>query len=517
VKTQFNRKYILAIIILGASCALILGIALLLPGFIERKIHAIISEQNINAGSVHVELFSRSVELNNLEWESQQDSQKLHIHSFKINTLNIRGINLYELLAKKNIRINEIVLDSGKIKYNTKKTSQQQHDVLSLKYKELTCAFISLIHIETEIISDTVEMLTTIFHLNITDLGVKMDSTNSKIYTMQQMDGFAENINFNRNEGMYGSSIKKIAFNTAKQEITIDSILLIPNFSKFKFARYIGKQAGRLSISVPKLIFEGVAFEYFQDSIIDITKIRIPAFDLHSFKDKRMPYLNTEIIPLPMEVFIDLPWQIKIDSILIGNSLITIEEFPEKGDELTLVTFTNVNAAFTGLNNRITKDDRPYALLHATGNLMGSANINALFRFPLDGSPTYSAAGKVSNFSLAELNPVFVPIASIRIESGFLNTLKFDFDYNEFNSKGTLDIDYEDLRLVVLNKRNAQNNQVKTFIINLLVKKNRDQSGQSAKTVGEIDIERDRSRYIFNVWWKSVLDGLQYIMKGGTS
>ena len=503
------------IVILGGSWILLLVIALLLPGYIEEKIQEKINEQNIKVSSVEVNLISGSVEIKKLEWEIFEDTLKSPFHSFKINTLNIQGINLYELLVNNKILIKEIVLDSGKIKYNTKLT-RNKLEIFPKKYSELKCTSIALNHIETKIMTDTVEALSTLLHLNITDASVKVDSTNTIHYSIKQSDGFAESINFSRNEGMYGSTIKKISFNTALEEITIDSILLIPNFSKFKFARYLGEQTSRLNISFPKLIIEGVAFKNLLDSVLIIRKIRIPSFDLYSFKDKRLPFLNTENVPLPMESFLGLPWKVKIDSILIANSRITIEEYPEKGDELTLVTFTGVNALFTGLNNRISKDDLPTALLQANGNLMGSARINAVFQFPLDGSPTYTAKGEILKFSLTELNPVFVPIANIRIESGFLNSLSFDFAYTDLRSKGTLDIDYENLRLLVLNKGDMQTHKLKTLLINLVLKKNRDQSGLNAKAVGVIDIERDRNRYIFNVWWKSVLDGLLSCMAWGS-
>ena len=215
-----------------------------------------------------------------------------------------------------------------------------------------------------------------------------------------------------------------------------------------------------------------------------------------------------------MESFLNLSWKVKIDSILIGSSRITIEEFPKDGDEETLITFLDVNASLTGLNNRITKNENHYALLKATGLLMGSAKTHAEFQLPLDSKSAYTAKGKVSKFHLAELNPVFIPVANIRIESGYLNSLTFNFRYTEFNSKGELDIDYENLKLLSLNKNNSRTHELKTLFISFFIKKNRDQSGKHAKAVGIIDIERDRKRFIFNIWWRSILDGLRSTMLG---
>ncbi|HEY0769513.1 MAG TPA: hypothetical protein VGD31_04205, partial [Sphingobacteriaceae bacterium] len=50
----------------------------------------------------------------------------------------------------------------------------------------------------------------------------------------------------------------------------------------------------------------------------------------------------------------------------------------------------------------------------------------------------------------------------------------------------------------------------KTFIINaFLVKKNLDETVPAEKRSGTIHFERDRSRSIFNFWWKSVFTGVK--------
>jgi len=259
-------------------------------------------------------------------------------------------------------------------------------------------------------------------------------------------------------------------------------------------------------------LVEGVQFDSLRDSTFIASKILIESFDLFSFKDKRIPFLRNYTIPLPMESFLDFTWKIRIDSIVTTNSRITIEEFPEKGDELTRITFNEVNASLMHLHNRPTKTTSSFAQMEASAVLMGTGKVEASFTFPLDGESLYTAKGNFSKFDLVKPNPVFIPIANIRIESGMLNSLTFDFAYSETESKGKLDIDYEDLRLLGLNKNNPKTHDLKTFFINLVVKNNRDQSGRHAKVVGFIDIERDRKRLIFHVWWRSILDGLKSIL-----
>jgi hypothetical protein len=514
MKFRGSRILFIWVIILSGSVLLVLVGSLSLSRYLEREIHEAINLQNGKVSSIQVKLWKRSLRINNLEWSSVPDSLNSSPHNFRCQTVLVKGISVYQLLANKTIRVNEIVLDSGKLRYNN--SIKKIHQAYTSAYKVFECNTISLKTIEMHVMADTLVSFSALLTLRINDATVTLDSMNDVSYSAKNSFGNVRNINFSRHEGMYGGSIKKLFFNTREQKIIIDSVLLIPNFSKYSFAQFLGEQAGRLNISIPKLTLEGVAFDSLADSTFIASKISIESFDLFSFKDKRVPFLRDYTIPLPMEIFTNLSWKVKVDSILVTNSRITIEEYPAKGDERTSITFNDMNASFTGLNNRINENEHPYAQLNVNALLMNAGKIDAVFQFPLDATSPYTAEGNISRFSLAELNPVFIPIANIRIESGQLNSLTFDFKYTDRESKGKLDIDYENLRLLGLNKNNAETNNIKTFFINVLIKKNRDQSGVNAKAVGIINIERDRRRLIFHVWWRSILDGLHSSLVGQT-
>ena len=192
-----------------------------------------------------------------------------------------------------------------------------------------------------------------------------------------------------------------------------------------------------------------------------------------------------------------------------------IEELPEEGSESGVITFDKVNATLTGLNNRVKENDPAFALLDVTALLMGTGIIKVLFQLPLDGSLIYNAKGSISKMPFTKLNHVLTTMAKVRVNSGYLNNLTFNFNYTEFTSKGNLDIDYHDLQLTGLDKNKKSTNEIKTFIINAFVNNSKTQSGlATSKKTGVINIERDRKRYIFNVWLKSILDGLKSSILG---
>jgi hypothetical protein len=259
----------------------------------------------------------------------------------------------------------------------------------------------------------------------------------------------------------------------------------------------------------------GIDFNKLADTTWVASKIEIQSFDLYFFKDKRFSLLANDHKPLPMVAFLNLPYSIKVDSILIHQSHIIYEEFPKAAVEPGAISFDNINATLTNFNNRIEKNDPSFATMQTSALLMNSGLIQATFQFPLDGSPTYHAKGSVSKMSFDQLNPILKSVADVRVETGYLNMLTFHFNYTDYVSKGLLQVDYEDLHVTILDKNKETTNQVKTLVANVFVKSNVDQTHTPVRRSAVIDIERDRTKSIFNVWSKSVLDGLKRSMLGG--
>jgi hypothetical protein len=199
--------------------------------------------------------------------------------------------------------------------------------------------------------------------------------------------------------------------------------------------------------------------------------------------------------------------------LLIKDSRVTIEEIAETETKSGIVTFEHINASSARFSNRNSKKDPPYTVLYAKALMMGSGLISAAFSFPLNGSSVYYTKGSISEMPFEKLNPLLGNLVRFRFESGTLNNLKFDFQYNDLSSSGTMEIDYVDVKLTGLNKDHDKND-IKTLLVNTIVKNDKSKSLPIQKRTGAINAERDRRRYIFNIWWKSILSGLKSTVLG---
>ena len=118
------------------------------------------------------------------------------------------------------------------------------------------------------------------------------------------------------------------------------------------------------------------------------------------------------------------------------------------------------------------------------------------------------SATAISEMPFAELNQALINAAELRIESGYLNRLAFNFNYTDFSSVGKIEINYKDLKLIGL-KKDKGINGLKTLLLNVFIKNDKTRLLPKAERTGTINIERDRKKFIFNFWWKSILDGLK--------
>jgi len=513
MKSDRNRKLVIASVWLVGVVGLLLVGGVFLTNYLQRKISDGLTKQNGKASSINVSLLTRSIRVNNLEWKSANDITSKKHHEIRVKSISLNRANIYQLLRNKSVHFQELILDSGYLNFdNSKDTISKSRS--SLAYDEFLIKNIQLNNIELHITSDSIERASAQVNGLLTDFKVKLDS--STIYSAKAGELLIEKIQVSRFSGMYGGSVSRLLISTINESVQIDSILLIPNYDKYEFAHKIGEQTARLNLSVPQVIIKGLQFEKLFEKSIIATQLEIHSFDLYSFKDKRLPFLRKKPIPLPMASFLELPWLISLDTTLITNSHISIEEFPEAGITTGIITFENVNATLTLLTNRLKNNENPYATLHATGTIMGTGKINADFQLPLDGKSQYKAKGSVSQVSFNEFNSMLKTV-DLRSEGGQLNYLTFDFNYNDERSQGNLEIDYEDLRISVLNKNKSSTNTVKTILINAIVRSNKNQAKAPIKRMGVIDTERNRQKFLFNFWWISILDGLKSAMTGNTS
>lgn len=500
----------IVVLILGA---IIISASYIVGSRLEETVKQKLLAVGFHTKSVSISFLKRSIELERVYY-APPDTTIKNAHTLFIQKINVSGVHIYSLLKKQEIIIDHLVVDSGSIRYNKnyKIPTGSPNNSPDKKINGVQVKHFFISNIDASLWADTlIESSATLkdFELNDFNLSFKQDTT----YSIGKLKAKLENIEQSKKGGLHAIAISKLYYNSKDEQLEVDSLRIIPNYNKGEFARIARIQKTRLDITLPKIIFEGVKQDrFFSDSTLEVTRISIPEPIIHAYRDKRYPFVRDWIMPLPIEGIRRLPFTLKVDSILIYHANIAYEEYSEKGLEATgTITFNTLDASFAGLNTENNQPDKKaFCTLVADCKVMNNGVLHATFKFPLNDAVNYEAYGSVRNMDLKSLNPALGNLARIEISEGTLNELHFNFSYNDAVSTGEVLINYSNLKLGALKKEKVHEvNKLLSTAINAIVKSDKDKSVDKSERTGAIDIERDKKRFVFQLWWKSVLDGLQ--------
>jgi hypothetical protein len=505
------RKWVIIFFSLTA-CILFLGLGVL-THYIGQQIEKRLQLLGCNVGAVNVNIFSRTVTLSAFDLTPAPDSADQIPVKAQIKNIAIKNVSLYDILANKELIVKEVLVEDGTVQLNRKKKKQDiRRQTRETTVKKISVGRVIINNINMAIGADSLPLYSGILNLKLFDVQ-SSDTTridNLKAYSIRDIEATLHHLLLNSANGFYQIRIGTVFFASSEEKLRVDSLTLIPKYPKYKFSRVAGKQIDRVNSFIPSIEITGLKYDHLRDSVFMTSKIEIISPEVYSFRDKRMTFKETKNKPLPIAALRRFNMDVEIDTIKITDAKITYEEFPPDGFKSGKVVFEDLQAVMVNVSNKVYENKPRYATLDASAKIMGKGLIQAAFQLPLDEDKPYHAKGKINQLALHHLNPALENLAFIRIESGRLNNLDFDFTYNDRSSKGALTINYQDLKLTGLKKeRSPDESDFKTFLINTIVKNDKDKDVPLEKRTGAIEFERDRKRQIFNFWWKSLLSGIK--------
>jgi hypothetical protein len=523
-RSRLTRWVLLPVLILSI---LLVVAGVVLSHVLKAKVIAALEEKNGSLDDLDLNLFQRAVTVQGATWTAA-DTIKIPNH-IGVKRIRVSGIHVLAWLIHKKIIVDRIELADGEATYSVGKkvkkdsvnrsgspAAHQDTANASLPFKTIAVREVVLKNIKANIHIDSVQTLSGVVNFSIQE--VQLDSTLAqKIMSALKVKSFqADFTSVQLSSKLYTTKISSVHLNSASGKLQLDSISLTPNYGRYAFARKVGKQTDRFTLRIPKIALEGLTFNPLNDSTV-ISSIHIASARLHVFRDKRFPFIKHHNVPLPVAMIRKFPFALQVDSVKITDAKIVYEEFPEKGFHTGQVEFDNLNATLAHLNNR-DSSAKGQATLVASAKLMGKGLITSTFTLPYGKQQSYRAEGHIRNLPLPALNRAVENMAFVNIESGKLNDLSFNFHYDDVQSRGSILVDYENLKINGFTKeKHSHASEFKTWLINLFIKNDKDKTMSKAKRSGIIEFDRDRRKAIFNLWWKSLLSGLKSSVLDGSA
>lgn len=340
-----------------------------------------------------------------------------------------------------------------------------------------------------------------------------LDISSSTILNLQDLAAANRAFQVKDFTGHYADSVSSLvwsnaAFNRHSNIFSMDSFSLRPLLSRDSFiarqsfqADYTTLRSGRISIGPLDID------RYIKDKTLNTRSVTVDDLFFYDYKDKRLPFNPGLVKPLAVNMLKNIPQKMNIDTIHFTNANVEYTEVNEKTKKAGTVPITRMDVKlFTVKNYNIKPTDS--LGIHATGYLMDTAWV----RLRVKESYTDSLGGflmtvlmKPADFRV--LNPVLIPLASAKIESGYLDTLTMRAIGREYLSWGEMQMYYHDLKVRILKnsddkKKNFINGLI-SFLANTFIIKN----NNSSRT-GHVFFIRNRERSAINYLIKIALSGM---------
>jgi hypothetical protein len=290
--------------------------------------------------------------------------------------------------------------------------------------------------------------------------------------------------------------------------MVIDSFRYAPAQPRDSFKAHATYQSDYMSTDVSGVVINNIDLQALeQDTIFKARSVVVDGGQLHIFRDKGKPLPTLPVRPLPVQVLAALPAKVAVDTVAIQNAAVAYTERNGKTGEEGTITLNRIDAQLFPVSN-INTGRRDSLSLRAEGYLMDHAWMRLRVQESFtDSLGTFAMSVRMKPADLSVLNPALMPLVSVKLLSGTLDTVTMRATGNEYMALGEMKMFYKDLKVQFL-KRGSETKKslltgLVTFAANNFVLKR-----HNTRRTGTVYFPRNRERSIFNFWIKMALSGV---------
>ena len=315
---------------------------------------------------------------------------------------------------------------------------------------------------------------------------------------------------------LYTLSGKKLVVNAKNRSVDLEKLYIKSIYSKKEYQQHIPAEKDWFSGEVSSVKIKGFNLDALYSSLsFYANSLSLDNLDLHVYRDKSLPD-NTKFKPLPQQFLKELPFNLRIDSLLSTNMEITYEQVGHvKNEELpgkaTLDQMKVWGNNITNAKEYIRKN--PVMSLNMDAMLFRTNRLKANYNFYLnDYKNKFTLKGDMEECSATTFSPLMESMMLIKVSSGYINDFKFDFTANDDQLTGKVNIAYKNMEVEVLNNNDPDKSSgFLSFVSNSLVKKDNLRSERNFK-IGDVTVERPHNKSFINYSLRGLKDGIMYTM-----
>lgn len=435
----------------------------------------------------------------------------------QMSSIFVDDISYWDYLFNKNIKIKKIRIDNPKITCRYNKLVDYKNyitpkvkginKIIRLQSLNIFNGEVSIFDFESDSLLLSVDGL----DVELKDISVDREIKRQKNpFTFSNYDLAFNNFYYQLNEF---ENLK-----VGKSKISVDSLNfsnlnLYTKYSKRNLSRIISVERDHLNLLIDDVIFYKEELGYKQDSIFFFKSSKVvllnPKFTI--YRDKLITE-DVSIKSMYNSMLRNLNLELTLNEVFLKNATINYSERVNLESKAGEITFTNMNATIQNLGNTFLSSEKTNIDIAAI--FMKSTPIKVNWYFDVNNlNDQFVFKAEVGRLPAQDMNPFSEPNLKVKFEGELVKTY-FTIDGNFQGSSVDLRTNYDDFRVLILDKDGKEKNKLLSAIANLFIKKDTDKQLDGFREGTNTHVERDKTRSVFNFIWLNARAGLLSAMTG---
>lgn len=486
-------------------------------------------QYSLTIKSMGISILRGSIEFSGLTIKPVNVSESDAAYTVTSSGIKFTGLNILRFIGGKRIVVNGIEVDdpslivvqgtSGMKEHPDTTAAFSMYNLIKGFAKSVTVKKLEVANSNVKLFSNRLDSIPSLnsndnyFKIVNLYVGPSTDKI-SGLFTADSISLVMNRFDYTTDDSLYTFHVKRMEASYGDSTLSIDSIKVIPNYSKRRFAEIAGKQTDRFNVTAANLFFRKIDLRrFFEHHDVICPSMDIKAFYMVAFRDRndKREYNIPESV---QRLLHDAPVYLRIDTIVVTKSFIAYEEIAPGKKEAGRLTFNDISANFTGLTNDsmlISMDRNLY--FNARCNLMDKGKLVASYIFPLKAKKmVFECKGFLTEMPMPALNGMLGPSAGIVLNQGVIDTMDFKFSAGEESSKGTMKLIYHDLKLELPDQGNKNakfKDKISIFVANTFIIKESNPQNDKAPRIADMYYERNKQRFLFHYTWQTIFSGIK--------
>lgn len=516
-----KRQKIVIISLVSLVVLVVIGIVIA-QNIATTKIEKFLSESlpeqiKLDYTELDVSVLSGSLQLTNPKLTIYGKTTDSIILVNDMSSIQISNIGYWDYLVNNKISIESIQINEPKINYNHNKhvDSKQYKSSKSKRIEQdvyvddfiITKGSVSMFNVE----NDSLMMELKSFDFDLRDIHFDKETAKQKIpITFTDYDFNFNGLFYQINE--YDNlEIAQSKLSMGKSEF--DELKLYTKYTKQELSRIISVERDHVDLKIRKITINNQEYGVYKDSIVYFKspKIEIDTPIFKIYRDKLVADDMT-IKALYSKMLRDLKLDLSLSEVLLKNAAINYSEKVKVESTAGEILFSNVNATIKNLGNTYSSSDKTTIDLDAI--FMKTTPIKVNWYFDVQNvNDQFVFKADMGRLPAKDLNPFTEPNLKVKIEGELLKTY-FTVDGNVQDSNVDLRTNYENLKVSVLDKEGKSKNRFLSVVANLFIKKDSNDASDEFREGMKKNIERDKTKSVFNYMWLNASAGLLSALTG---